>query len=247
VDGESELPPAASPVEVSAERFQSETPQLLAVSAGQPFVALQGGQDGLRAWAMFELPEAGLYTLSVFGRKGAGQRWMADHCLKAVLCPSPQESGTEWWVVTTANMAAGPHAIAVNLGPGASVERIRLERKKDRDEDYVATLRRLGFDVGPAGDVPRPKAVDAMEWVQGRRRQSARVACGDVVPRGDLQTQVASQNPGGTTPPGGTNPPGTGPGGPGNTPGGTPDVPLPDPQPSQPPGSAVTIAAGDGR
>jgi hypothetical protein len=139
----------------------------------------------------------------------------------------------------------------VNLGPGASVERIRLERKKAGDEDYAATLRRLGFDVGPAGHVARAKAIEAMEWVRGRRRQSARVACGDIVPRSNVQTQVASQAAGATTPPGAgtTTPPGGGtdPGGPGDPPGGNPNIPLPSPLPSQPPGSAVTFASGDGR
>jgi hypothetical protein len=106
VDGESELPRAAPPVEVPAGDFQSETPQLLTIAAGQPVAILRGGEDGMRAWAMFDLPEDGLYTLSVFGLKGAGQRWMADHCLKAVLCPSPQEGRADWWVVTTAAMTA---------------------------------------------------------------------------------------------------------------------------------------------
>lgn len=252
VDGESDLPPAASPIEIPAGSFQTEDPRLIAVGAGEPFVSLQGGKDGLRAWAIFDLPEDGLYTLSVFGRKGEGMRFLADHCLKAVLCPSPQETHPGWWVVTTADMTSGRHAIAVNLGPGSSVERLRLERKKASDEDYVATLRRLGFDAGPPGKVTRAKAVDAMEWVRGRRRQSARVGCGDIVPRADVDTQMASQGTGSVTPPGGggTTPPGGGgtPGtGGGTPPGPNPPIPLPSPGPSQPPGSAVTIASGDGR
>ena len=201
----------------------------------------------MRAWTMFDVPEPGLYTLSVFGMKGAGVRFLTDHCLKAILCPSPQEQGPEWWVVNTALLTSGRHALAVNLGAGSTVERIRLERKKDGDADYVATLRRLGFDVGPEGRVSRPKAIAAMEWIGGRRRQSARVACGDVVPVTDVQTQVASQTPGtsgpgvGTTPPGGggIDPPGT-------NPGGNPSVPLPSPVPSQEPGSPVTFASGGG-
>ena len=251
VDGESELPPAASPIEVPAGAFQSEEPQLLGVAAGEPVASLHGGQDGARAWAILDLPEDGLYTLSVFGLKGEGQRWLADQCLKAILCPSPRETGAEWWVVTTTEMTAGRHALAVNLGAGATVERIRLERKKAADADYVATLRRLGFDAGPPGNVARAKAVDAMEWIASRRRQSARVGCGDVIPRSDVDTQVASQTPGPSrlravaaarpaavaavsavagTPPAGTLP-----------------IPLPSPVPSQQPGSAVTFASGGGR
>src|SRR5262245_60595111 len=212
VDGESELPPADSPIDVRAGAFQSEDPQVLAVSAGQTHESLQGGRDGSRAWALFELPADGLYTLSVFGLKGDGQRWLADQCLKAVLCPSSQETRADWWVVTTTAMTAGRHAVAVNLGKGATVERIRLERKKASDEDYVAALKRLGFGPGEPGNVARAKAVDAMEWVRGRRRQVERVGCGDIVPRADVNTQVASEGGSGTTPtdPGGGGDPGGG-------------------------------------
>ena len=119
----------------------------------------------------------------MFGQKGAGVRFLTDHCLKAILCPSTAEQGPEWWVVNTALLTSGRHALAVNLGAGSTVERIRIERKKDADADYVATLRRLGFDVGPEGRVSRPKAIAAMEWVAARRRESARVGCGDVAAR----------------------------------------------------------------
>jgi hypothetical protein len=249
VDGESELPPAASPIEIAADRFQSEEPRTQAIAAGQTYETLLAGRDGLRAWTMFDVPEPGLYTLSVFGMKGAGVRFLTDHCLKAILCPSPQERGPEWWVVNTTLLAGGRHALAVNLGAGSAIGRIRLERKKDTDADYVATLGRLGFDVGPEGRVSRPKAIAAMEWIGGRRRQSARVSCGDVVPASDLQTQVASQAPGasGGASPGGTpfsvvgvDPPGT-------NPGNNPSDPLPSPPPPQDPGSPVTFAAGGGR
>ena len=232
-----------------------EDPQVVLASSEEPSASLQGGKDGTRAWAIVELPEDGLYTLSVFGLKGEGLRFLADHCLKAILCPSPQETHAAWWVVTTTAMTSGRHAIAVNLGPGSTVERIRLERKKAGDEDYVATLRRLGFDAGPPGNVTRARAVDAMEWVRGRRRQSARVGCGDVVPRSEVNAQVASQSAGPATPPGGGGAGsggggagGGGAGGGGGTPPGpNPPIPLPSPGPSQPPGSAVTIASGDGR
>lgn len=246
VDGESDLPPAASPIEVSADRFQSEEPQLLEIAAGQPYSPLRGGRNGLRAWTMFEVPEAGLYTLSVFGMKGAGVRFLTDHCLKSILCPSSQEAGPEWWVVNTTLLTSGRHALAVNLGAGSTVERIRLERKKDSDADYVATLRRLGFDVGPEGRVSRPQAIAAMEWISGRRRQSDRVSCGDVVPASEQRTLVASQTPGSSTP-GGSSPPGGGIDPPGTNPGGNPNTPLPTPLPSQEPGSPVTFASGGGR
>jgi hypothetical protein len=249
VDGESELPPADSPIEVSAGAFQSENPKVLEASSGAS-ATLQGGQDGTRAWALLELPEGGLYTLSVFGRRGAGMRFLADQCLKAILCPSSRETGPAWWVVTTTTMTAGRHALAVNLGAGSTVERIRLERKKAADEDYIATLRREGFDAGEPGNVSRSKAVDAMDWVRRRRQQSARVGCGDVVPRLDVDTRVAAQTSGSTTPGGGSGggggePGGGGGGGGGGTPPGpNPPIPLPSPGPSQPPGSAVTIASG---
>lgn len=245
VDGESELPPAASPIEVPVDRFQSEEPRLLEVAVGDTFAALRGDRKGRRAWTMFEVPEPGLYTLSVFGIRGAGVRFLTDHCLKAVLCPQADQARPEWSVVNTALLTSGRHALGVNLGAGATIERIRLERKKDADADYVATLRRLGFDVGPEGRVSRPKAIAGMEWVSARRRESTRTSCGDVVPPNDQDVLVASQTPGGTTPPGGgVNPPGVDV--PGTDPGGNPNTPLPTPLPSQPPGSPVTFAAGGG-
>jgi hypothetical protein len=127
----------------------------------------------------------------------------------------------------TAAFSAGRHFFNVTLSPGASVQRLRAERKKDGAADYVATLLRLGFDVGPAGPVTRARAVDAMHFVE-RRRMEATGACGDI-PGPVLEQALAEAAP----VPG----PAKGPGVTGSEPPGTPLVPVggPAPPPTTPP------------
>jgi hypothetical protein len=83
--------------------------------------------------------------------------------------------------VLTAQFAPGRHSFSVLLAPGALIQRVRAERKKDSPADYVATLRRLGFDVGPAGPMPRNRAVDAMRWLEKKAEPLKESLCGDVI------------------------------------------------------------------
>jgi hypothetical protein len=177
MDLESELPPAEPPLELPGSAF--EVDERLATSSLEPGFAaesLKAGHQGLRGLASVVLKEPGLYTLSVFGTSGAGQRWLADGCRKAVLCPSPSSG---WRVVMSQPMSAGRHTLAVNLGDGGVVERVRVERKKDAAADYVGTLRRLGFDAGPDGPIARDKAVGAMGFVREKNRERAGKLCGE--------------------------------------------------------------------
>lgn len=177
IDLESELPPADAPLEIAGSRF--EVDEYLATSGASPGFAgeaLRAGNKGLRALVTVTLPEPGLYTLSAFGSAGSGQRWVADGCRKAVVCPS---SASGWRIVMSQPMSAGRHTLAVVLGDGAVVERVRIERKKDGSADYVATLRRIGFDPGPEGPITRDKAVSAMGFVRDKHRERAARLCGD--------------------------------------------------------------------
>ena len=181
------------------------------------------------------LPEPGLYTLSVFGSAGAGQRWVADGCRKSVLCPS--SSGSAWRVVMSQPMSAGRHTLAVTLGDGAVVERARIERKKDSPADYLATLRRVGFDPGPDGPVSRDKAVAAMGFVHDRHRERAAQLCGD------------PSLPEFAVPPGAQAAAGAGAAGlpaPVNPPPALPDVLGPSLLPPQPPASPVSPTSSAG-
>jgi hypothetical protein len=87
----------------------------------------------------------------------------------------------QWRPVLTADFAPGRHAFSVLLAPGALIQRVRAERKKDSPEDYVATLRRLGFDVGPAGPMPRNRAVDAMRFLEKKAAPMKEALCGGVI------------------------------------------------------------------
>jgi hypothetical protein len=82
--------------------------------------------------------------------------------------------------VMTQPFSAGRHTIGVALADGAVVERVRIERKKDGATDYVATVRRLGLDLGPDGPVTWEQAAAASRFTADRVR-ALTAGCGDVV------------------------------------------------------------------
>jgi hypothetical protein len=238
IDVEHELPPAATPIELAGDAFQVEAP-LVAVeerakAAGLDAMTLRAGRSGLRAVVSFEVPEAGLYSITAFVTPGTGQRFLVDGCRKAVVCPS---GSTGWRPVMSQLLAAGRHTLVLTLADGASFERVRLERKKDSAADYVATLRRLGFDPGQQGPATRARALDAMRFVRDQRRTVMAALCGDRVfvddSLGGLPTQIA-----GTAPVVPGQPPGE-PVGPGEV------QPPPALLPPQPPSSPTVPGGGD--
>jgi hypothetical protein len=235
IDLEHELPPAASPIEITGEQFQVEAPSQAvedrAKAAGLDAMSLRAGRPGLRALVAFELPEAGLYSVTGFVSPGAGQRWLADGCRKAVVCPG---TTTGWRPILSQVFAAGRHTLVLTLGDGAVFERLRIERKKGEPADYVATLKRLGFDPGPDGPVSRGRALDAAAFVRERRRAVLTALCGDRVPFEETETALPTQVAGATT-----TTPGTGPVRPSRPTG--PEPPIGPPiLPPQPPASGTT-------
>jgi hypothetical protein len=132
----------------------------------------------------------------------------------------------------------GRHTLILTLGDGATVERVRFELKKSAPVDYLAALKRLGFDPGPDGPVSRGRALDAARFVHDQRRSLVAALCGDQVPFDEtpttLPTQVAD-----TTPPGGPQEPPI-----------VPPVPVPPPiggpplLPPQPPSSPTQPTGG---
>lgn len=200
---ESELPPADLPIERAGSELQAEDMAVpAAAGAGLEESTLKAGPQGLSAGVFVDLPEAGLYTLSVFGAFGGGQSWLADACRKAVVCPDAAETTARWHTVLTGQFAAGSHYFDVTLGPGASVGRLKVERKKDSVADYEATVRRLGLDLGPEGPITRDKAVEAMDFIKRRRSLSPVSFCGDIVRPGVLAASTQLAEPGQVPAPG---------------------------------------------
>ncbi len=237
IDVEHELPPAAMPIEMTGDQLQVEAPAQAIEDRekanGLDAGTLRAGHYGLRAVVSFDLPETGVYSITAFVAPGAGQRWLVDGCRKAPVCPG---LATGWRPIMSQTFAAGRHTLVLTLGEGASVDRIRIERKKDEPSDYVSTLKRLGFDSGPDGPVARGLALDAMRFVRDYRRNLATSLCGDVPveePPDALPTQVAG------APVAPTRPPGEGPTGSAQPPFGPPPV-----LPPQPPGSPTQPTGG---
>ena len=68
IDVEHELPPAATPIEITGDQFQVEAPaqavEERAKAQGLDAMTLRAGRSGLRAIVAVELPEAGLYSVT---------------------------------------------------------------------------------------------------------------------------------------------------------------------------------------
>jgi hypothetical protein len=182
LDAEGELPPADLAIEAGAPRFRESVVTVAAAAGGQDAeMWMRAGTSPREAVLVLDVPTDGLYAISAFAIEGEGQRWLVDSCHKAVLCPPPAPVAPGWRYLMAARLAAGQHSFAVQLAPGAAFRSLRLERKKETGEDYVATLRRLGFDVGPTGPIARGRAEEAAELIR-KRRVGRSAGCGDLVP-----------------------------------------------------------------
>ena len=191
MDREEELPPAASAVVVDADAFRVEAPAGAATAAGLAALTLRAGPGGLRAVALAELPEPGLYTVSALAAPGAGQRWLLDSCRSAALCAGGGVAS--WRPLASQVFDAGRHWLEVTLGEGASVQAVRLELKKSQPADYVAALERLGFAAGPPGPVSRTTALDAARFVREQRRTVLAAECLQPLPIEQTTTVVAQR------------------------------------------------------
>ncbi len=236
LDMEHELPPAASPIEVGAREFQVEAPPEAVearISADTlEEQSLRAGRKGLRAIVSVDIPEPGLYSVSGLVEPGGGQRWLLDGCRKAIVCAGERVG---WRPILSQNLSAGRHTFLISLANGATLDQVRVEKKKDSAEDYVATLERLGLET-PQGPISRDKAIEAMRFVREKRQEAMARLCGDRVTVDDTPLpalQIADDSlPG-----------------PSDSVSGSPVVPLPPPiappiLPPQEPASPTSPSAG---
>jgi hypothetical protein len=158
---------------------------------------------------------------------------VVDGCRKAVVCPGPT---TGWRPILSQDLAAGRHTLVLTLGDGATVERVRFEQKKAAPADYVATLRRLGFDPGPTGPSPAPRPRRHALRPRAAPPSLYAALCGDRVPFDDDADRPPDA--GGRDDPGGPEPAPTQPPGPVEPPIGPPILPP------QPPGSPTQPTGG---
>jgi hypothetical protein len=180
LDMEDALAPADTPIEREGGDFVRDD-GVPPAREGVERTVLKADRKGLGAVLVVELPEAGLYTLEAFVDPGEGQRWRADGCRKAVICP---RSSVGWRVVMSQSFSGGRHTFSVTLADQASVERLRLTRRKETPADYVAALRRAGFDPS-TGAVSRETALAAMQFVRKLHADRQGQFCGDMTERSE--------------------------------------------------------------
>jgi hypothetical protein len=227
LDLESELPPAATPLEYRGSDLQLEDGSRAVEVSGEG--GFRGGPNGSRVVLVVDIPETGLYSLSVFGTATGGQRWLADGCRTSQLCPSV-DPVARWRDVLTGVFPKGRHYFSASLGPDTVVERLRFEQKKDTPADYLATAQRLALELGPEGPIARERAEEARRFLESRRSQRERDLCGDILRPGTLVAELTSAG-GGEVGGGGV---GGGEGGGGGGGGGGGQIPPPIIQPLPP-------------
>lgn len=239
LDLEAELPPAAPPLEFRGSDLQLEDGSPAPAESGEG--GFRGGPRGTSVVLLVDIPEPGLYTISVFGTAPGGQRWTGDGCRTSLICPNI-DTMPRWRDVLTGVFPKGQHYFSASLGPDAVVQRVKVERKKDEPADYVATLARLGLELGPAGPITRERADEARRFLDRRRSERERELCGEILRPGTLVAQLASTSSqgGGESGGGGEGGGGGGEGGGGGPPGGGGGTPPPV-IPPLPPGSPVTV------
>jgi len=242
---ESELPPADEPIEIRAGRFDRLAPEALLARGGEETeeYELRASDEGLQAIVYADIEVAGLYAVSVWTAEGEGQTWLADSCRRSDICPSGSLA-PRWRTIITSNFNVGRHSFSVLMAQGAMVGRLRLQRLKGEPQDYVAALKRVGFDAGPQGPITRAKATEAMDWLRGRWKQKQVDALVCSIQPSLGRAPIAGQLAGGgattTSPvvqPPTVGPPGTE--GPGPGPGTPPTLPPPVPTDPQPPATPV--------
>jgi hypothetical protein len=243
IEQEHQLPPSDSALEIEASEIKLDGPLALEASYGaMPGLGgmwLKAGDKGSDGSVSLDLPEDGLYSISVFGVTGGGLRFTADACRKSVLCAEPTPTNLpRWRQIFSGQFAAGRHFLTMSMGRGAAVQRLRIERKKDAVAEYVATVRRLGLDLGPDGPITRDRATAAMRFIKAQRGLDTLTVCRDVLDR-EPTTLVAAAGTGQPAlPPGAGGPvaPGAPPGTSGPQPPGQPPL-TPPVIPPQNPGS----------
>jgi hypothetical protein len=236
LDLEHELPPAAPPLEFRGSDLVPEDGEPLSTPTG----GYRGGPRGSRVVLVVDIPVSGLYTLSVFGTAPGGQRWLADGCRSCLICPNV-DPVARWRDVLTGVFEKGQHSFSASLGPETVVERLRIEQKKDQPADYIATLERLGLELGPEGPITRERAEEARRFLERERTQRERELCGDILRPGTLVAELSSAASGTSgTGDGGTGPGGGGPGG-GGTGGGGGQPPVPPVIPPLPPATPFSL------
>ncbi len=236
LDLESELPPAAPPLEFQGGDLRPEEGKDADVASSEG--SFRAGSHGSRVVLVVDIPVTGLYALSVFGTGSGGQRWLADGCRSSTVCPNV-DPVARWRDVLSGVFPKGQHYFSATLGPDTVIERIKIEQKKNAPADYLGTVERLGLELGASGPITRDKADEARRFLERRQAARERELCGDILRPGTLVAEIATTG----GPAGAGQGPGGGPGGGGGPQAGPANGPVGPPViPPLPPASPVTVA-----
>ena len=182
LDLESELPPAAPPIELRGSDLQLEDGSRAVDASPAARGPSAAGRRARASSSLADIPETGLYTLSVFGVPGGGQRWMADGCRKCVVCPS-SDPLPRWRVRPLRRSSrrartSSPRASGPTPSSSASVSSRRRTRRPTTWRPSTASASSSAPPARSAARRRRRRAASSSAAARSRRWSCAATSCG---------------------------------------------------------------------
>ncbi len=114
LDLESELPPSRPPLEFRGSDLRLDDGRDQAPATLRRLPRRRRAAHASCCWPTSR--ETGLYTLSFFGVRAGGQRWLTDGCHTSIICPSPDPT-PRWHAILSAVLQKGRTSSRRRWGP----------------------------------------------------------------------------------------------------------------------------------
>jgi hypothetical protein len=107
------------------------------------------------------IDDAGVVTLLARIHGAAPQIWSIGERTPRVIRPGAGAAGWAWTEIATLPLGAGVQTLHAQLPEGAGVDVIRVLRRRDGDQDYLAILDAIGVHEGAANELVSSSAASA--------------------------------------------------------------------------------------
>ena len=163
---ESRLPIEGPPQTIEGETFHalpgqaSVTDELLSAPTSGGAWA-KADRDGAELRWEVRIDDPGIVTLLARIHGSAAQIWSIGNTSPRVIHPAAAAAGWVWTEIATVPLGEGVQTLRAQLRQGAGVDVIRVLRRRDGDQDYLAVLDAIGVEEGAADELVDASAASA--------------------------------------------------------------------------------------
>jgi hypothetical protein len=163
---ESRLPVEGPPQTIEGEAFHA-LPGQASVTDESVSAPTSGGawakadREGAELRWDVRIDEPGVVTLLARLHGNESQIWSIGPTSVRVIRPGAGASGWVWTEIATVPLGAGVQTLRAQLHQGAGVDVIRVLRRRDGDQDYLAVLDAIGLQEGAANGLVDASAASA--------------------------------------------------------------------------------------